>query len=192
MCGKNERRIGKSEGTGFKCFVIIYKEIYFRQVKNKFFAGFWLIAINAAIFISSCRQINVFEKNTPIPNYEWSSKFAAAGTFDISDTAAAYDLSIVLRHTDAYNYNNIWLNVGLQAPGDSMYFQKLDLSLGNDAKGWEGTGMNDIWEVRKLLNGKPRRFKKMGEYKFQIFQIMRDEPLKNVLSAGLRVEKASQ
>jgi hypothetical protein len=50
--------------------------------------------------------------------------------------------------------------------------------------------MNDIWEVRKLLNGKPRRFKKTGEYKFRIFQIMREDPLKNVMSAGLRVEKA--
>jgi gliding motility-associated lipoprotein GldH len=67
--------------------------------------------------------------------------------------------------------------------------QKIDLKLGDDAMGWEGTGMNDIWEVRKLLNGEPKRFKKAGNYNYSISQIMRDNPLKNVMSAGLRVEK---
>ena len=159
-------------------------------MKNKFFPFSLYAAFSFLIILSSCKQINVFEKNTPIPKYEWQSSFAATGTFNIEDTMAAYNLSIVLRHTDAYAYNNIWLNVGLQSPGDSMYYQKIDLALGSDAGGWEGTGMNDIWEVRKLLNGKPRRFKKKGEYKFRILHIMRDEPLKNVMSAGLRIEKA--
>lgn len=137
----------------------------------------------------SCRQVAVYEKNTPIPNYKWQSNFAATGSFTIEDTAAFYNVSIVLRHTDEYAYNNIWLNVGLQSPGDSMYFQKIDLLLGSDASGWEGSGMNDIWEMRKLLNGQARRFKKPGTYQFEILQLMRDEPLKHVMSAGLRVEK---
>lgn len=143
----------------------------------------------SASFMMSCRQIAVYEKNTPIPNYQWQSSFAATGSFTIEDTTAFYNVSIVLRHTDEYAYNNIWLNVGLQSPGDSMYLQKIDLSLGSDASGWEGSGMNDIWEVRKLLNGQARRFKKPGTYQFKILQLMRDEPLKHVMSAGLRVEK---
>ena len=114
--------------------------------------------------------------------------FAASGTFNISDTNSYYNLSLVVRHTDAYVYNNIWLNVGLQSPGDSMYFQKIDFTLGDDAAGWEGAGMNDIWEVRKLLKAHTR-FKKNGEYQFRILQIMRDDPLKNIMSVGLRVEK---
>jgi len=138
-----------------------------------------------------CRQVDLFEKNTPIPDYKWQQDFAATGTFHISDTIAAYNIYIVLRHTDAYAYNNIWLNVGLQSPNDSMFFQKIDLSLGSDAMGWEGVGMNDIREVRKLLNGQPRRFRKNGTYQFSIKHLMRDTPLKNVMSAGLRVEKAS-
>ena len=71
-----------------------------------------------------------------------------------------------------------------------MHFQHADLSLANDATGWEGSGMNDIWEVRKLLNGRPRRFVKAGEYRFSITQIMRDNPLPGIISAGLRVQKA--
>ena len=149
-----------------------------------------LLFITAAIVFFSCRQINVFEKNTAIPDSSWQSNFSATGTFNIADTNASYNLYIVLRHTDAYKYNNLWLNVGLQSPGDTMYYQKINLSLGNDANGWEGTGMNDIWEVRKLLNAEPRRFKKNGEYFFSIVQVMRDNPLTGIMSAGFRVEKA--
>jgi gliding motility-associated lipoprotein GldH len=138
----------------------------------------------------SCRQIDVFEKNVPIPDYKWKAADAATGSFFITDTLATYNIYIVLRHTDAYQYNNIWLQVGWQSPGDTLFSQKLDLSLGSDATGWEGTGMSDIWEVRKQLNSTPKSFRKPGEYKFSISQLMRDNPLMYVMSAGLRIEKS--
>ena len=143
------------------------------------------------LYLSSRKQLDVFEKDTTIPKYEWQTDFIAKGSFVISDTLASYNIYLVLRHTDAYKYNNIWLNMGLQAPGDSLYYQKLNLQLGNDATGWEGTGMNDIWEVRKLLNGEPRRFRKAGVYNFSIAQIMRDNPLLHIMSVGLRVENST-
>lgn len=158
-----------------------------RTGSNKFFLV--LAFVTGALIISSCKQIDIFEKNTVIPNYEWKSNFIISGSFTITDTISAYSIYLVLRHTDAYKYNNIWLNIGLQPPGDSLIKQQVDLKLGDDANGWEGTGMNDIWELRKLLNGEPQRFKKAGEYKFTIAQVMRDEPLLNVMSAGLRIEK---
>lgn len=147
------------------------------------------LAMICSFFFISCKQIDVFEKNTKIPGIKWDNNFPATGTFIIEDTLASYDLSLVLRHTDAYDYNNIWVNVGLQSPGDSMYFQKIDLTLGTDATGWEGSGMNDIWEVRKPL-AQNKRFRKKGEYRFSIFHTMRDNPLLHVMSVGMRVEKA--
>jgi len=148
---------------------------------------FSLVACSLQLF--SCTQTDVFEKNTVIPKYEWQNSFKAAGSFLIKDTVSAYNIYLVLRHTDAYKYNNIWLNIGLQPPGDSLHIQKVDLQLGDDANGWEGSGMNDIWEVRKLLNGQPRRFRQAGNYNFSISHIMRDNPLLSIMSVGLRIEK---
>ena len=156
-------------------------------VKHKF--QFLLLPVAYCLLLNSCTQIDIFEKNTVIPQYEWQQSFTAKGDFIISDTVAAYSIYLVLRHTDAYKYNNLWLNIGLQPPGDSMRIQKINLILGDDANGWEGTGMNDIWEVRKLLNDAPRRFKQPGKYSFSIAQIMRDNPLPHIMSAGLRIEK---
>ena len=139
-------------------------------------------------FTFSCTQLETFEKNTNIPQYQWQSDFKAAGSFTITDTTTSYKIFIVLRHTDAYSYNNIWLNVGIAEPGDSMIYRKADIPLGTDASGWDGTGMNDIWEIRQLLMVK--KFSKTGTYNFIISHIMRDDPLAAVMSAGLRLEKA--
>ena len=146
-----------------------------------------LILVLACFF--SCRQLDIFEKNTNIPGMQWKSNVAVSGTFMIQDTTVSYNLLIVIRHTDAYRYNNLWLKVGIQAPGDTLRLQRKEFELGNDARGWEGLGMSDIWELRKPLNNIPGRFKKPGLYHFSIYQDMREDPLPNILSAGLRIEK---
>ena len=156
----------------------------------KFFAQYIIPGLLISFLFSSCRQTAIFEKDTVIPGYKWQSDFKAAGAFMITDTVSEYNIYIVIRHTDAYTYNNIWLNAGLQAPGESLQEQKTNLSLGNDAEGWEGIGMNDIWETKKLITRTPKRFKKAGEYRFSISHIMRDDPLEHVMSIGLRLEKA--
>lgn len=141
------------------------------------------------MLFAACKQIDVFEYNKVIPKNEWHRNAPIKGEFTITDTSSVFNIYIVLRHTDAYQYNNIWLNIGIQAPGDTMSFQNVNLSLASDDQGWEGVGLNDIWEVRKLISGIPRRFIKPGKYHFEIRQIMRHDPLLHVLNAGLRVER---
>lgn len=125
----------------------------------------------------------------PIPGQTWYNTNKPSFTFTITDTTSLYNIFIVLRHTDAYNYNNIWLTLGSQAPGDSLHSQNINIELGNDAKGWEGTGMDDIFEIRKNITQGPLPFKKTGNYTFTIAQIMRENPLRHILNVGIRVEK---
>ena len=150
-----------------------------------------LVLFILTFYVLSCKQIDVYEKNTVFHKHEFHSKDSEKGSFIIADTNAFYNLYIVVRHTDEYKYNNIWLSVGLKPPKDSISFQNLQLTLGDDSKGWEGVGMNDIWEARKLINGTPKRFKNPGKYEYCFVNIMRDDPLLHVMSIGLRVEKVS-
>jgi len=76
-----------------------------------------------------------------------------------------------------------------KAPGDSINVEKINLELGDDKNGWYGIGMGDIWETRKKLTYTPCKFKKFGNYSYKINNIMRDDPLKSVLSVGMRVQK---
>ena len=145
--------------------------------------------IITSTFLTACTRLDVFEKNTVIPKNQWPYSLQPVFDFIIKDTTASYNVYIVLRHTDAYRYNNIWLDVGTQSPGDSTRYQKFELQLGTDAKGWEGTGMDDIWELRKLITNGPVKFNKAGNYHFSVAQIMRENPLPNIMNIGIRVEK---
>ena len=140
--------------------------------------------------LSSCGTIDVFEKNARIPNHEWSSSYKPEISFEITDTTSLYNIYVVLRHTDAYRYNNIWLNVYTKFPGDTINRQRLDLRLATDDKGWLGSGMDDIFEHRILITRSPVRLTRPGIYTFGLEQIMREEPLQYVMNVGIRVEKA--
>ena len=147
------------------------------------------LALMVSIWLTACSKIEVFEKNISIPKHSWQYSLQPVFDFNITDTSSLYNLYIVLRHTDAYRYNNIWLNVGSQSPADTMRYQRFDLQLGSDATGWEGTGMDDIWELRKSITKGPFKFNKTGDYKFSIAQVMRENPLPEIVSVGVRVEK---
>ena len=160
-----------------------------KKVKAVFYSFCFLLF---TFYLSSCNQINVFEKDTTIPNHEWLYSNVPSFQFNVTDTVSKYHVYVVLRHTDAYRYNNIWLNIGFQTPTDSLRKAQYEFTLGNDINGWEGTGMDDIWEVRKLITNGPLEyftFKIPGEYKFTIAQQMRENPLPNIMNAGIRVEK---
>jgi gliding motility-associated lipoprotein GldH len=140
-------------------------------------------------FVTSCETIDVFEKNISIPKHEWSTAFKPEISFEINDTTSFYNIYVVLRHTDAYRYKNIWMNVYTQVPGDTIRKQRLDLLLAADDKGWLGSGMDDIFEHRVRITGEPQKLSKPGMYRFRLEQIMREDPLQHVMNVGIRVEK---
>lgn len=141
---------------------------------------------------TACSQVDVFEKNTVLDKHEWSAGNKPVIDFTITDTAALYNLYIVVRHGDDYRYNNLWMNIHTKAPGDSVArVQALDLTLANNEKGWLGSGMDDIYEHRIRISQSAIPLK-AGTYQFQLEQIMRDDPLQSVYNVGLRVEKAAR
>ncbi len=151
-----------------------------------------LVAAFSLQLIACSLPSDIFEKDVPIPRQEWESNFKPQIRFDVkdADTSSLYNVYLVLRHSDAYNYNNIWIQGTVLEPGDSTArSERYDLLLAANEKGWLGSGMDDIFEHRILIQ--PRtRFRKPGTYSFTLEQIMRQDPLKHVLNVGVRVEKA--
>ena len=142
--------------------------------------------------ISSCTSIDLYEKNVTIPGHAWKNSFKPSFTFIIKDTSIPYRLFLVLRHNDKYNYDNIYINLYAKQPEqDSFQKVRFDLPLATTDKGWLGSGMDDIYEHRIPLTAQDQQlyFRKKGSYTFIIEQIMREDPLENVLNVGLRIEK---
>jgi gliding motility-associated lipoprotein GldH len=144
--------------------------------------------------LSSCNTIDLYEKTTPVPGHEWSSSFKPQFRFTIKDTAVPYQVYIIIRHNDLYNYNNIWINLYTKPPGDTVQKLQYELPLASKEKGWLGSAMDDIYEQRVAITPQNQKlyFKKPGDYIFTIEQIMREDPLQHVLDVGLRLEKKTE
>jgi len=135
----------------------------------------------------SCTTVDLYEKSVSIPEHAWQNNFKPGFDFEIKDSVPAYRVFMVFRHTDRYSFNNIYVNLYIKGPGqDTAQKIQRELELGNNEKGWLGKGMDDIYEHRALLA--EQNFK-TGTYHFTLEQIMRENPLKNVLDVGIRVEK---
>ena len=127
-----------------------------------------------------------------IPRHSWKAIYKPSFTFTIKDTTSGYGLFVILRHNDKYNFNNLYINLHTKQPGsDTTQSARYDLTLATNEKGWLGAGMDDIYEHRIPLTpaGQKFYFRKPGDYTFSIEQIMREDPLNNVLNVGLRIEK---
>ena len=111
-------------------------------------------------------------------------------TFNIEDTTSLYNIYIVFRHADAYSFNNVWLRCTVTGPGNvSRKTQQYELNLANN-NGWNVPGMDDIFEHRVLIQ-QQTKFNVAGEYHFTFEQVMREDPLDNVLNVGLRIQRSN-
>lgn len=164
--------------------------LYLCNMKMRMRLCFGLSAV--IILLIGCQSIDLYEKTAAIPGHAWKSSYKPRFSFTIKDTSVPYKIYITLRHRDKYHFNNLYINLSTKQPGqDSTQTAIYDLLLGTDEEGWRGTGMDDIYEHRILLTPESTDFyfRKKGEYTFSIAQLMREDPLENVMNVGLRIEK---
>ncbi len=146
------------------------------------------------LILTSCNTIDLYEKVEAIPGHKWSSSFKPAFSFTIKDTATPYQLFVILRHNNKYNYNNIWVTLHTKSPGGTVAKAQYELPLATNEKGWLGSGMDDLYEHRIALTPTNQNFyfKRAGNYIFTLEHIMREDPLESVMNVGLRIEKKTR
>ncbi|WP_447641555.1 MULTISPECIES: gliding motility lipoprotein GldH [Chitinophagaceae] len=148
----------------------------------------YIVLLVCCSFLFACKyKVGYYEKTVAVVNRAWASGFRPTFTFEITDTSSVYNIYVVVRHTDAYHYNNMWINFTSIAPASIAETQKLNLKLGDNSK-WLGSGMDDIVEHRILVNKNPVKLKP-GKYIFMLQNIMREDPLEEVMNIGIRVSK---
>lgn len=139
----------------------------------------------------ACLPAPHFQKQVAIPGNEWAYNFVPQFDFGISDTTAQYRPYFIIRHTQAYPYNNIWLWVSVKGPGDTIAKRvRINVTLAEASGKWLGRGMGEIYEQRMPLSlGDSISFSRYGGYQIKLEQNMRVNPLPEVLHVGMRVEK---
>jgi gliding motility-associated lipoprotein GldH len=151
------------------------------------FRSFQIILV--LFLLAGCNETGLYEKVYFLKGNAWSSQEQPSFEFEVKDTSSKYQLYFLIRHADAYEYNNVWISLKSQLPGDSVIRkERFDIPLADQTK-WLGSGMDDMFDHRVLLYREPVKFSKTGMYKVSIGHEMRVEPLEHVFNVGLRIEK---
>ncbi|MFN3315205.1 MAG: gliding motility lipoprotein GldH [Raineya sp.] len=145
-------------------------------------------------FASACQDTKViFEDNKSIKNGLWQREEPISFEFEIQDTSKRYDLYYNIRNELSYPHYNLYVTYYLHYPDgkkiDSLLMDILlfDKNTGNPFG--EGTGGIRTHQLPAFPEFK---FTQKGKYKYTFKQYMRLNPLKGILSVGLRIEETDK
>ena len=151
-----------------------------KKMRNYSLVFFWVILISCG--------------NTTLENYHsfnhngWNTDSIVSFKYTITDTTKKYDLSLKIRHTVDYEFQNLFLFLE-EANKDTI-----EIILANKNGQWLGSGISDVREFEYFF-AKQRTFTKKGDYELSIEQAMRHASvhkivnLENILDIGLIVSE---
>lgn len=138
--------------------------------------------------LSSCEESRVYDKNISLDKAGWY--YGVPETFEVTvnDTTIAYNLYINVRHTDAYPYNNLWVNMTTTFPDSSVQTNKVSVVLSESSGKWTGDCVDGIC-FNSVLVQNNFLLPQLGKYTISLEQDMRMNPLPYILSIGVKLEK---
>lgn len=140
----------------------------------------------------ACNDPNVvYKENADIDSGKWFVKNTPTFRFQITDAAQPYDIYYTLRNNLTYPYYNLYLTRYLTDERGKELESRLDELILMDPKTGKprGKGLGDLYD-NKVLMKRAYRFPKPGTYAFRLKQYMRQDPLPDIVSVGISVEKS--
>ena len=136
-----------------------------------------------------CDTQRVYEGNYDFENKSWHLDTIPSFTFEINDTYPK-DVFINLRNTTSYPYQNAYITFLLEdSVGTEITSELVNFQLFNEKTGAPYGKGNSIYQHRQLvLDNYP--FPYQGSFSLKTIQYMREIDLPEILSVGVRIEKA--
>jgi gliding motility-associated lipoprotein GldH len=147
------------------------------------FALFTAIAL-----LNSCDKTRVMEENQQIKDASWAYEDDKTFTADINDTSQVYNIYINVRHSFQFEWRNVWVNIETTFPDGKKMDKRVNLVLSEPDGHWFGECTGDNCYLPVLIQANAW-FPQPGKYSFKVAQDMRVNPLANLKSVGMRIEK---
>jgi gliding motility-associated lipoprotein GldH len=149
----------------------------------------FVAAVAVLALIVSCDRKRHFEEYKKIENNNWDYADPLVFLVGIKDTAARYNVYLNVRNAGFYGFSNLFLFINTHLPGGQVQRDTVECTLAASDGRWLGDGLGDIWDNRILFKENVA-FPEPGEYRFELIQAMRVNPLPGIMDAGVRVEYA--
>lgn len=138
---------------------------------------------------TSCNKGVVYSKYESFEEYEWYAKNKITFDTEITDSLGLHDISLLVRHADAYPYSNLFVYLTTKYPDGFTTLDTLECILASGKGEWLGDGAGDIFDLTIPLK-KSVRFPMAGKYSFTFEQAMRTDPLPLIMDFGLEIKKS--
>ncbi len=137
-----------------------------------------------------CDKNTVFNETRDFTDAKWTIENECKFGFMIDDATKNYNVYYNVRNNLTYPYYNLFVTRYLYNANGKKLDEKMDeLLLADDKTGKPlGAGLGDIFD-HKILVLKNYKFPKKGAYQIKVKQYMRQNPLPDILSFGLAVER---
>jgi gliding motility-associated lipoprotein GldH len=152
----------------------------------------FLLIIIFIMALQSCDKKTIFNQNKDFDKANWFVKDECKFEVEITDPAQPYNLYYNVRNNLTYPYYNLYITRYLYDETGKKLLEKLDEVILVDEKTGKpkGTGLGDIFD-HKILIVKDLKLPKKGKYTIKIKQTMRQNPLVDILSFGVALEKSA-
>ncbi len=138
------------------------------------------------ILLCGCSNSVVFSEFYPIDERGWSDNQILHFNPSLNDSIGTYDVSLVIRHSNSYRYQDIWLAVAFKEEIE-INIDTLHIRLADTKGHWIGNGNNFI-HTYTFTYKEGIRFAK-GSCGVSVKQIMKDNPLRGINNIGIVIEK---
>jgi len=149
------------------------------------------VCLMLPVLAIGCNTNTLFEEFAEIPEATWSYDHQAVLDFEIADTTKRYDLYMLVRHRTTYPYMNFWVNTLTTYPDGTTREQKVDLPMADKNGQWYGSGFGNV-KTNEVIIQSNAIMPQKGAYTLDISQLMRYEPVLDVMDIGLRIEESSE
>lgn len=151
----------------------------------------FLASIIICLAFASCDSNAIYKSIIDLKDSNWYIKNEPTFTFEVEDETIPYNIYILVRNASPYSFNNLYLTRYIYGADKKELSVRLEEMILFDPKTGKplGDGLGDIYD-HKFLSSANFKFPKKGKYSIKLKQYMRQDPLQNIMSVGVSVEKA--
>jgi gliding motility-associated lipoprotein GldH len=151
----------------------------------------FVLILSLILVHASCDRGRLFEAKKDFEDRYWASNETVEFEFNIEDASQPYDLLYNVRNTNAYPFQNLYLQYYLEDSTGHVVSKELNnILLFDPVTGIpKGDGLGDIYSLQKTFL-KDYIFESSGSYRIRIDHHMRKDTLPEIVSITFRIEKS--
>ena len=149
---------------------------------------YWIISI-LLIVLASCGPSPHYSERIDVNPEGWPVAAPVSFTAAIPDSTTVYNLQLIVDHSMAYRYENIYLKIKTIFPDRPEKEEQLNINLATDIGQWVGKCSGEKCKCKVYLLDK-FKFPAPGDYTFQLQQYTRNEAIKGINSLTMELYEA--